>query len=140
MMGGNFQLAAEILWDALKIAWLTGTNELKKYWVNFSAWYQRTTSEVFYGALAIITDAWAGLKKSWTDTVSFLADIWNIFLNELRQAWNVSQAWLQKGWLSFMGLFDKKLNVEAAFELVDNELKMKNAESVGKLNRALTES
>ena len=79
-------------------------------------------------------------EKSWTDTVSFLADIWNIFLNELRQAWNVSQAWLQKGWLSFMGLFDKKLNVEAAFELVDDELKMKNAESVGKLNKALAES
>jgi hypothetical protein len=140
LMAGNFELAARILWDSLKVAWLTGTNELKRYWTEFSAWYQRFTSETFYGALSIITDAWAGLKTAWSDTVSFLSDIWNIFLNGLKQAWDISQAWLQKRWLSFMGLFDKSIDVEAAYKLVDEELNQKNTESQGQLDKALIES
>lgn len=140
LMSGNFQLAAKILWDSLKVAWLTGTNELKRYWVEFSAWYQHFTSEVFYGAVSIITDAWASLKTAWSNTVSFLSDIWNIFLNELKSAWNTSQAWLQKRWLSFMGIFDKRLDVEAAYKLVDEELNQKNTESQGQLDKALLES
>jgi TP901 family phage tail tape measure protein len=140
LVAGNFQLAANILWSSLKVAWLGGVNELKKYWASFSAWYQKSTAEVFYGTVSIITDAWANLKTVWVDTVSFLSDIWNIFLSNLQQAWNISQSWLQKRWLKFMGIFDKNLDVEAAIKLVDDELKMKDSESQNQLNEALKDS
>ena len=140
LVAGNFQLAANILWSSLKVAWQAGINELQKYWANFSAWYQKTTAEVFYGTMSIITDAWAGLKTAWTNTVSFLSDIWNIFLNNLQKAWNVSQGWLQKSWLKFMGIFDKNLDVEAAIKLVYDELKMNEGEARDKLNKALGDS
>jgi TP901 family phage tail tape measure protein len=140
LVAGNFQLAANILWSSLKVAWQAGINELQKYWTNFSAWYQKTTAEVFYGTVSIVTDAWAELKTAWVNTVSFLSDIWNIFLSNLKKAWDISQSWLQKRWLRFMGIFDKDLDVEAAIKLVDDELKMKDSETQNQLNEALKNS
>jgi TP901 family phage tail tape measure protein len=140
LVAGKLQLASKILWASLKVAWLGGVNELKKYWASFSAWYQKTTAEVFYGTVSIITDAWANLKTEWVDTVSFLSDIWNIFLSNLKKAWDISQSWLQKRWLRFMGIFDKNLDVEAAIKLVDDELKMKDSETQNQLNEALKNS
>jgi len=140
MISGDFSLAAKILWAALNAVWQAGVYQLKTYWADFSAWYQRTTIKIFYGTVSIITDAWAGLETAWTDTVSFLLDIWNIFLNELKSAWNASQAFLQKGWLSFMGMFDKSIDVKAAYKLVDKEMNQKNTESRDRLNAALSES
>jgi TP901 family phage tail tape measure protein len=137
LVAGNFQLAAKVLWASLKVVWQTGINELKQYWIGFSAWYQATTAKVFYNTVGVITDAWAGLKIAWTDTVSFLLDIWNIFLNKLQNAWNISQGWLQKQWLKFMGAFDRSLDVEAAVKLVDNELKTKDSEAQAQLNKKL---
>ncbi len=140
LVAGNFQLAANILWSSLKVAWQAGVNELKKYWTKFSAWYQDTTAKVFYGTVSIINNAWAQLKTSWVNTVSFLSDVWNMFLSNLQKAWNISQSWLQKRWLKFMGIFDKTLDVEAAIKLVDDELKVKNSEAQGQLGNALKDS
>jgi hypothetical protein len=140
LVAGKLQLAAKVLWSSLKVAWQAGVNELKKYWTNFSAWYQKTTAEIFYGTMSIISDAWANLKTVWVNTVSFLSDVWNIFLNNLQKAWNISQGWLQKKWLKFMGIFDKDLDVEAAIKLVDDELKMNENEAQDQLDKALRDS
>ncbi|NCB00427.1 MAG: hypothetical protein EOM70_13770, partial [Clostridia bacterium] len=104
LAAGDMMLAAKIFWQSLKVAWLAGINELKLLWVTFKKWYQTVTSETFYGAISIITDAWASLKTVWTNTVSFLLDIWNMFIKSLKSAWIASQAFLQKCWLDFMGM------------------------------------
>jgi TP901 family phage tail tape measure protein len=140
LVAGNFQLASKVLWSSLKVAWQAGISELQKYWTKFSAWYQETTAKVFYGTVSIINNAWAQLKTSWVNTVSFLSDVWNMFLSNLQKAWNVSQSWLQKSWLKFMGIFDKNLDVEAAIKLVDDELKIKDSEAQGQLSNALKDS
>ena len=140
LAAGDVVLAARILWDALKVAWLTGVLELKRLWIEFSAWYQRVTAEVFYGAASYIVDAWANVKKSWVETVSFLSDIWTIFLKGLKDAWDISQAWLQKRWLSFMGLFDKNLDVNAAVKMVDEEQAAKKNESQDQLDKSIRDS
>lgn len=140
LVAGDFSLAANILWKSLQIAWLKGINELKKLWIEFKSWYQKTTSEIFYGALSIITDSWASLKTTWTNTVSYLLDVWNIFLKNLKSAWNTSQSFLQKRWLDLMGLFDSSLDVDAAKKLVDAESKMLEKEAQDELDNALKSS
>ncbi len=140
LVAGDFSLAANILWKSLQIAWLAGINELKKLWIEFKSWYQKTTSEIFYGALSIITDSWASLKTTWTNTVSYLLDVWNIFIKNLKSAWNASQSFLQKRWLDLMGLFDSSLDVDAAKKLVDAESKMLEKEAQTELDNALKSS
>jgi len=140
LAAGDVMLAAKIFWQSLKVAWLAGINELKQLWVTFKKWYQTVTSETFYGAISIITDAWASLKTVWINTVSFLLDIWNIFLKSLKSAWIASQAFLQKCWLDFMGMIDPSIDVEAAKKLVDDETEMKENEAQSELNNKLKES
>ncbi len=140
LVAGDFTLAATILWKSLQIAWLAGINELKKLWVGFKSWYQKTTAEIFYGAISIITDSWASLKTTWTNTVSFLLDVWNIFIKNLKTAWNASQSFLQKRWLDLMGMFDSSLDVDAAKKLVDAESKMLEKEAQDELDNALKNS
>lgn len=140
LAAGDMMLAAKIFWQSLKVAWLAGINELKLLWVTFKKWYQTVTSETFYGAISIITDAWASLKTVWTNTVSFLLDIWNMFIKSLKSAWITSQAFLQKCWLDFMGMIDPIIDVEAAKKLVDDETAMKEKGAQGELNNKLKES
>lgn len=129
LLAGDFQLAAQILWLSLKVAWLEGINYLKSLWISFKAWYNEVTNETFYGAMSIIIDAWAELKTAWSDTVSFLADIWNIFLNNLKGAWNTSQAWLQKRWADIFHVFDKTIDVKMMYKMIDEEKAGKDTEN-----------
>ncbi len=140
LAAGDLMLAVKIFWQTLKVGWLAGINELKKLWVGFKSWYQTTTAEIFYGAISIITDSWASLKTTWTNTVSFLLDVWNIFIKNLKTAWNASQSFLQKRWLDLMGLFDSSLDVDAAKKLVDAEAKMLEKEAQDELDNALKNS
>ena len=140
LLAGNFALAGKILWTSLQLAWQTGIASLKQYWFDFLVWYQTFTSDMFFNLTAGIAGAWAGLKIAWVETVSFLSKIWTTFILGIQAAWNATQAALEKGWLSFMGLFDKSIDVEAAYKLVDNDLASKNNEAADNAQKSLDES
>jgi len=126
MTAGDFTLAAKILWTSLQVAWQSGVNLLKTLWIEFKAWYQKTTSEIFFGALGIINDSWAGLRKEWVNTVSFLSGFWTEFTGTIIKTWNEVYGFLTKKWLDIIGMFDQSIDVEAAKAQVDLETSQKN--------------
>jgi hypothetical protein len=126
MMAGDFSLAANILWKSLQVAWQKGINFLKTLWVGFKTWYQRMTTEIFYGTLGIINDTWADLKKSWVNTVSFLSSFWSEFTGSIIKTWNEVYGFLTKRWLDIISFFDDSFDVKAAKAQVDLETSQKN--------------
>jgi len=128
MMAGDFTLAAKILWASLQIAWQKGIGFLKSLWIEFKTWYQKMTTEIFYGALGIINDTWADLKTEWVNTVSMLSNIWAEFTGTIIKAWNEVYGFLTKRWLDIIGMFDKSIDIEAAKAQVDLETSQSNKE------------
>lgn len=50
MAAGNLALAGKVLWAGLKVEWLTGTDAIRKAWIDFKDLYMRTTLEIVFGA------------------------------------------------------------------------------------------
>lgn len=63
MKGGDFQLAAQILWQGLQLAWLKGTDELRATW---DTWLN--------GLLGSVDSFIAQFRSKWNDVSGWLAD------------------------------------------------------------------
>jgi hypothetical protein len=71
LMAGDIQLAAKILWTGLKLAWTTGTADLRKIWIEFQSDFAQTFASVVGGiqlawieAISVMTKAWAGFATT----------------------------------------------------------------------------
>lgn len=75
LVAGDFALAAKILWLSIQNVWLAGINILKGWWLDFKGWFLQKTSDIFYGTVAVVANAWFGLKQIWVTTINFWADV-----------------------------------------------------------------
>ena len=128
LSSGDFALAAKILWLSLQVAWQKGISTLLGYWIGFKKSFMTVTLETFYGALSLITDAWAGLKSAWVGTIGFLKKGWSGFTGMIMKAWNHTFGFMMKAWIRLKGLFDDSINVDAEIAKIDQGTADKNAE------------
>jgi hypothetical protein len=119
LAAGDMALAAKILWLTLKMEWIRGTNFLQKLWLDFSGIFIKLAYDAFYGALAAATYAWYGIQIGWAETVAFLKNVWNSFSSGFAKSWEWMQAIAQKAMLFIMSLFDDRLDLDAAYKVVD---------------------
>lgn len=123
LVAGDIALAARILWTTLQMEWKRGVHLLNQAWVGFKEFFLSTATDAFFGLAVILADAWSNLELAWVELVAFLADAWTGFTVDMLRTWNQIQGKLQKGFLELMGLLDGDLNVEAAKQLVDQEVR-----------------
>jgi len=64
MSGGNFQLAAEILWLGVQVAWMKGTADLRAAWDNW-----------LNGMLGAIDNFIVQFRQKWNNVSGYLADV-----------------------------------------------------------------
>lgn len=86
LMGGNLKAAASVLWTGLRLAWLTGTEQLR------DVWRVLTNNIASFGV-----NAFSGLRKAWVETTRFLGDAWQVVMDGMRTAWKGTQNWFAKG-------------------------------------------
>ncbi len=128
LSSGDFSLAAKILWLSLQVAWQKGISTLLEYWIGFKKSFMTVTLETFYGALSLITDAWAGLKSAWVGTIGFMKKGWSGFTGMIMKAWNHTFGFMMKAWIRLKGLFDDSIDVDAEIANIDQGTARKNAE------------
>jgi len=92
LQAGDIALAAKILWSSLKLAWLKGTEGLRRTWESFQA----------------------GLTGVFIDLTATLKSVWAEFLRLWRSTTEVTANWLAKRMLEIQGLFDESLDVDYA--------------------------
>lgn len=126
LAGGDFKLAAEILWTSLKLVFKRGIGVLEGYWIDFKSTFQHIWADAVFGAAAIFTSSWAGLQTGWNETIGFLSDAWTVFTSFVAKSWNTSIGFIQKAWVKLKSLFDKDINVEAEVKRIDDETNAKN--------------
>lgn len=76
MASGNLALAAKIAWLGVKLAWMTGTQELRELWQETKTKILKSVSDLGFGMADVLVSAWSTIKTAWVDTVAFLKKTW----------------------------------------------------------------
>lgn len=121
LAAGNIQLAAEIVWLALKMEWQRGVNALNQIWITAKDFFLQVWSNASFTAAGYFIDAWAMVENGWVETVDFLADTWAIFTNILTKTWHSAIGFIKKAWVGLKSLFDKDINVNAEVTRINAE-------------------
>lgn len=121
LAAGDIALAARVLWLTLKMEWTRGVNYLEKIWLNFRNFFVRLAYDAFDGALAAAVSVWHALEVGWIELTTFLQKAWNNFTTFFIRAWEKMKAIATKVALWIMRLFDKSIDLEAAYTIVDEE-------------------
>jgi len=121
LSAGGIQLAAQILWTGLQLAWAQGTQELSAAWVKFKYEFVQVAAAAFYGALEIYENVEASLTKAWLNTVATFGDIWDGFTSYFGDVWDKVINNVTKGILYVQSLFDGS-DYDAAAKASDAQL------------------
>jgi len=133
LAAGDISLAARILWLSLKAAWQRGIFELNTLWLGFKEQFLSIATGAFYGAVALVADAFYGLRRIWTQTINFWSDMLDRFAGYFIKTWNELTGYLAKQFTKLQGVFDASINVETITRTIDRETKSKN-EGVSRRN------
>lgn len=76
MKAGDMQLAAEVLWNALKVKWQEGINWLHDKWVGFKETFGAVWTEAVYGLATALTNVTAEMEKIWVQFTGWFLDKW----------------------------------------------------------------
>ncbi|MCK6470886.1 MAG: phage tail tape measure protein [Planctomycetes bacterium] len=128
LAAGDMALAARILWLSLQLVWQKGVAVLTQTWLAFKGWFLQTTSDIFFGAVVIVSDLFFGLKKAWAVTVNFWADLLAKFASLFVRTWNSLNSWVAKQWTKVLATFDSSINVESVNKRIDQETERRNIE------------
>jgi hypothetical protein len=65
MAAGDFQLAGQILWAAIKVQWTQGINWLMGKWEDFKGFFLSGWTDAVYGLASVFTEVVANLQSTW---------------------------------------------------------------------------
>jgi hypothetical protein len=116
---GNLEGAGQVAMAGLTRAFRGGFNVLYGYYLAFiegwkSSWDMWTT-----GLADVFVVAWTSIESTFTDTISYLGQMWTLFTTGLTIAWNSSIGFIQKAWIRLKAMFDKDINVTAETNAID---------------------
>ncbi len=98
LSAGNIKLAAEILWTALKVEWLKGTNLLKSIWADWGVAIVTGFRSVSFGLASIMTDMWAGIQTIFVRSIDFIQNAWEGMIQGLKKIANGFEAYFKSLW------------------------------------------
>lgn len=139
LAAGDIGLAAKILWLTLKMEWKRGIHFLNQLWIKFKEFFLTIATNAFWGSVALLTEAWAGMQIAWVETVTFLQNSWTGFTTGITRAWNATQNFLAKGWVELMGLFDEEMDVDAVKRQLDIQAEREDRRILEEAGRTLQE-
>ena len=128
LASGDVALAAEILWLSLKLIWQKGVAALNSVWLSARNFFITTAQKMWFGALAAGQIVWHALEVGWIETTAFLSKTWSRFATGFKKIWESATSFVAKRMLEIQGLFDSSLDVDAAKQLVDDQLESRLGE------------
>jgi hypothetical protein len=86
---GDWTLAAEIAWTALRLVFQRGVNALADIWNSFGPDTLKFFSDTWTGVLALTEVIWSALRDGWTEAARFFVDVWT------SAVWAVKRLWIE---------------------------------------------
>jgi len=76
MAAGDMQLAAEVMWAAIKVAWVTGTGWLRQTWADLRFFLVKTWGEAAFGVLDTLNYLWSSMVDGFWSAADGVVDAW----------------------------------------------------------------
>jgi len=76
LMAGDIPAAARVLWAALRLIWLEGTEQLANVWARFGHVFLSIAVDVFHGVQAAAVSAVDGIRDAWARIMTGLGEMW----------------------------------------------------------------
>jgi hypothetical protein len=83
MAAGDLELAAQILWQTLKVEWLKGTSFLKAKWFDWTKTARQNFRDFTFALASMMTNAWFGLSSLWARMTSDLTGTWGTMIERM---------------------------------------------------------
>lgn len=146
LAAGDIEAAGKVLWSALKLMWLQGTQGLREKWHSFVGGVAKFWHRGWAGMMALGNAIWGNIERAWSHTVEYFATGWDQAVTWIKQGFNKLsgfsakitkdiQTAFQKAWLKIKGFFGAdiagevdKLNAELAAtnKAIDDLIAKKN--------------
>jgi hypothetical protein len=128
LAAGDLQLAADVLWAGLRVAWETGAQQLNNIWLGVRNFFVTQAHEMWFGALAALQLAAYAMEIAWIETASFMSKTWANFAAGFKGIMERAIGFVSKRLLELGGLFDESLDVEGAKRDIDLQVQQKLTE------------
>jgi len=122
LAAGDLQLAAQVLWAGLRLAWERGIAPLRQIWTNFRAWFESASVNAFSGAQKAWLRVRSWFEQNFPEFTMRITRMWAGMTSGMQQVWARFQNWLSDRFLEVMGMFDETLDVQAAQALGRDQL------------------
>ncbi len=116
---GNLEGAGQVAMAGLSRAFRGGFNVIYGYYLAFIEGWKFSWDMWTTGLADVFVVAWTSIESTFTDTISYLGQMWTLFTTGLTIAWNSSIGFIQKAWIRLKAMFDKDINVTAETNAID---------------------
>lgn len=114
MDAGEYKLAAELLWAAIKVAWYEGTQGLSTSLMEWKEFFTATWESVINSAARFFLDKWATLQAAWSKITQFFGDAWDIVVGGIVSTWKAAQNTIADYALEVIATVDPTIDKDAA--------------------------
>ncbi len=116
---GDLTLAVKILWAGLKLAFVSGTADIKRMWIDLKASIVGSAVGAFNGVAAAWEVTKSVLAKSWIDTAALFQTAWVGAVAGVKILFDDLTATAIKAALDIAAAIDPKMQVDSLKQLVD---------------------
>jgi hypothetical protein len=122
LQAGDLEGAAKVAMAAIKLAWVAGTNALREAWDKIKKPFLEVWDTIIFGAQVAWAEFVAWLKTTWASTKAWLLRTWAGFASGYKSIVELMAGWFAKRMIDIQAAFDATLNVQAAYESVDQQV------------------
>lgn len=76
MAAGDMQLAAEVLWAGIRVAWEGGLAWIRQQWAELRFFLVELWAQAAFGILDTLNELWAGMVDGFWDVAGVIVDAW----------------------------------------------------------------
>lgn len=129
LAAGDISLAAQILWVGVQKAFLEGTKEIQKAWIDFKAGFVQVAAAAFYGALEIYQSVKTALANAFQSTSTALANIWDGMVNVMATAFDGLTDNVAKGFLKIKSWYNQAMGNADTYAAEVDQLENQSAQN-----------
>jgi hypothetical protein len=108
LKAGDIQLAGQVLWAALQVEWLKGTQFLRGVWADWGNSFIDVFDSATFAISGLMVDLWAGIQSVWATGLSNLSGSWGFLIETiLKSIGSIAPILAQVFGVDIKGLIDK---------------------------------
>jgi hypothetical protein len=128
LQAGDLEGAAKVAMAAIRLAWVAGTNALREPWDKIKKPFLEVWDTIIFGAQAAWASFVAWLKTTWAATKAWLLKTWAGFASGYKSIVELMAGWFAKRMIDIQAAFDATLDVQVAYQSVDQQVNQQLAE------------